>query len=323
MTVETSVRLPRPGASLLLAFSPPSSEIPSRKTVLIVGSARIATARAFACLEAGLGVAVAHSSDDIDPELNSLASRSLVALFPACLPTGDSLRSFLDAYPALHDDLLFVLITDSLLLSPSARSYASALSLRRAAHQLRLPLSVADYPTLSDFTFPSTHRFPVSQQDPTPSPLQIALTTNSNSCRLASRIRRQIVSSLPKSVGGAVRRVGELRAELGRDAEGEESWLKGSINEPVEQLSSRRCKKIIDGTKGVLSAPQANYRRESRNQPYTPPPTPPITGRPFEDSQLKTELSAETKMRFIAQICTFVFMSPSERCRYLIRTFCS
>jgi uroporphyrin-III C-methyltransferase len=319
MTVQTSSPLPCPGASLILAFSPPSAKVvPSRKTVLIVGSARLASVRAFACLEAGLRVVVAHSPPargDIDPDLASLASRSLVTVLPASLATGDSLRSFLlEAYPELYDDLLFILVTDSLLLSTSCRSYASALSLRKTAHQLRLPLSVADHPTLSDFSFPSTHRFPVSQTDPTPSPLQIALTTNSNSCRLASRLRRQVVSSLPKSAGGAVRRVGQIRSKLGRDlveAEGEEAWLKGSLNAPVEQLTASRCvkKKMVRVVAEELPALRPAGSRERLSEAgfaYTPPATPPISGLPFELDEPQGELSTETKMRFIAQICTYI-----------------
>jgi uroporphyrin-III C-methyltransferase len=314
MTAQASRPLPCSGASLLLAFSPPSADaVPSRRTVLIIGSARLASVRAIACLEAGMRVVVAHSSlaeDDIDTELAFLASRSLITLVPASLATGDSLRSFLlEAYPELYDDLLIILVTDSLLLSHACRSYASALSLRKAAHNLRLPLSIADYPALSDFTFPSTHRFAISKSDLTPSPLQVALTTNSNSCRLASRLRRHIVSSLPQNAGGAVRRVGELRAKLGRDLvepEGEESSLSRPLNAPVEQLSVSRCRKMKRAKTAGEDVPSAVSMERVQRVPdadflCTPPATPP-TSRLGDDSS-PCELATETKMRFIAQIC--------------------
>ncbi|KAG6873078.1 hypothetical protein C0992_009127, partial [Termitomyces sp. T32_za158] len=65
-------------------------------------------------------------------------------------------------------------------------------------------------PDLCDFTFTSTHRFEDAGGNATP--LQIGVTTNGQGCRLAGRIRRDIVSRLPKDVGGAVQRVGRMRA---------------------------------------------------------------------------------------------------------------
>ncbi|CAD6892407.1 unnamed protein product [Tilletia laevis] len=112
--------------------------------------------------------------------------------------------------------------------SPSAKSPLD-LALARAAllaticRKRRILLNVADRPQLCTFSFPAVHRFQLVQPPPsnsvvgsTPAPtassLQIAITTNGKGCRLASRIRREIVSALPRNVGDAVETVGWLRS---------------------------------------------------------------------------------------------------------------
>ncbi len=51
------------------------------------------------------------------------------------------------------------------------------------------------------------------------SSLQIAVTTNGRGCRLAGRLRREIVSALPHNVGDAVEKVGIMRDLAKRQAE--------------------------------------------------------------------------------------------------------
>jgi uroporphyrin-III C-methyltransferase len=45
-------------------------------------------------------------------------------------------------------------------------------------------------------------------------PLQIGITTSGKGCKLASRIKREIVSSLPPDIGPAIARLGNLRRKL-------------------------------------------------------------------------------------------------------------
>ncbi|PWN88635.1 hypothetical protein FA10DRAFT_268797 [Acaromyces ingoldii] len=106
-------------------------------------------------------------------------------------------------------------------LTPLARA-KMIISLCRAR---RIPVNVADQPLLCDFSFPATHRFAstfaakqekgeastTTKTSPAGTSLQIAVTTNGKGCRLAGRIRREIVASLPKNVGDAVEKVGEMR----------------------------------------------------------------------------------------------------------------
>lgn len=69
----------------------------------------------------------------------------------------------------------------------------------------RVPINVVDAPHLCTFTLLSTH---------TDGPLQIGITTNGAGCKLSSRIRREIASSLPQNLGLACQRLGSIRKRL-------------------------------------------------------------------------------------------------------------
>jgi len=66
----------------------------------------------------------------------------------------------------------------------------------------RIPINVIDAPDLCTFTLLSVH---------SDGPLQIGVTTNGHGCKLSSRIRREIASSLPPSLGNAVTQIGRIR----------------------------------------------------------------------------------------------------------------
>ncbi|KAM0255800.1 hypothetical protein ACHAQJ_005387 [Trichoderma viride] len=69
----------------------------------------------------------------------------------------------------------------------------------------RIPVNVIDAPNLCTFSLLSTH---------SDGPLQIGVTTNGRGCKLASRIRREIASSLPPNLGAACDRFGEARRRI-------------------------------------------------------------------------------------------------------------
>lgn len=71
--------------------------------------------------------------------------------------------------------------------------------------RLRIPVNVADSPSLCSFTLLSTY---------TDGPLQVGVTTSGNGCKLASRIRREIASGLPEGIGEACNKIGKLRRSL-------------------------------------------------------------------------------------------------------------
>lgn len=64
---------------------------------------------------------------------------------------------------------------------------------------------MVDAPNLCTFTLLSTH---------SDGPLHIGITTSGKGCKLASRIRREVASSLPQNFGDAVERFGDVRRRI-------------------------------------------------------------------------------------------------------------
>lgn len=333
---------PQLGAPLLLAFSPPTSSAAVRKTVLVIGQQRLAAVRTFACLEAGLRVVLGVHNDarQLDAELQARLEARQVSSIE--IPSNDyAWQDWLASIPpVIQNDISLVCVTDTLPSSIPAsaqRSYDSAACIRHACFAARLPVNVADYPELSDFRFPATYRFPLLSDSATSatsghspykaSPLQIAITTNATSCRLASRLRREIVAKLPRGIGNAVEKIGRLRemakevdaasSTLSRerldDGEREEGWSSTMLNKPVPQLSmpSRAKCTSPNRTKSIFH----NVLPPSHIPP-TPPATPPADsiGNKMEEmlsqspSASDFKLSSRTRMRFIAQLCELAYI---------------
>lgn len=125
---------------------------------------------------------------------------------------------------------------DSIVAEMALASYARAEVIAQLCRKRRIPINVADKPNLCDFSFPANYRFPCSSAileassaqsnrtcsalpSASSSSLQIAVTTNGRGCRLAGRIRREIVSALPHNVGDAVEKVGLMRDLAKRQSE--------------------------------------------------------------------------------------------------------
>lgn len=290
-----------PGASLLTAWRP--SPV-SRSTALIVGSAALASSRAFSCLESGYKVVIyCGRGDEVDEELVWREKEGELKVEEA---DGGDLAAFLDARPALLASIALVFVTDTLrVTAKAARSTLSATELRQVCYDRRLPVNVADHPSLSDFSVPTSHRIPLL--DGTPSPLQVALTTNASACRLASRLRRLLVAAMPKGAGSAVKRVAELReairaADLPEES-CEEVWnLLESVNAPVEQMGKSRCTSPRRGrSRPPLLSMASAPARTTLTDPLDTPPTTPSFGA-SGDALIGDRM---TRMRFIAQICAF------------------
>lgn len=71
--------------------------------------------------------------------------------------------------------------------------------------RLRIPVNVSDSPELCTFTLLSTY---------TSGDFQMGVTTSGKGCKLASRIKRELVGALPNNIAQICDRVGELRKEL-------------------------------------------------------------------------------------------------------------
>ncbi|KAL1895340.1 uroporphyrin-III C-methyltransferase [Ceratocystis pirilliformis] len=85
----------------------------------------------------------------------------------------------------------------------------------------RIPINVVDAPDLCTLSLLSVY---------TDGPLQIGVTTNGNGCKLASRIRREIASSLPAGLGSACSRIGSIRRQLIQEQQKERLEEERQIN---------------------------------------------------------------------------------------------
>lgn len=93
---------------------------------------------------------------------------------------------------------------DAVFVALGSRNPLSA-HISSLCRRQRIPINVADAPALCTFTLLSTH---------TDGPLQIGTTTSGKGCKLAARIRREVVSSLPSGLGVAVERLGHMRRRI-------------------------------------------------------------------------------------------------------------
>ncbi|GAA5998538.1 hypothetical protein JCM5350_002021, partial [Sporobolomyces pararoseus] len=304
---------PQSGASLLLSFSPATfdSTEPS-PTVLLLGPSRLSALRTFAAIEAGYRVIVGgpspfpsssspptpsssqrSPSNSWDPELLHRLGSQEISSIRFELPNTASREewsNWFDESSQALEGVTLIGLSDTLVSSKtSRRTLDSAVAFRKEARRRRFVINIADRPELSDFSWMVSHRFDLVYPSSAPqsnttngtkederlgkSPLQLALTTNSSACRLATRLRREIVSSLPKSVGAAVLAVSELRKELKREqelekdesneiGEGDSEETEGvGLNRPVEQLTrekSRLLEELAISKSNGKSSPSSN-----------------------------------------------------------------
>ncbi|KAJ6541669.1 uroporphyrin-III C-methyltransferase [Mycena capillaripes] len=227
------------GASLLLSFRL------HNRGILILGSGPLAASRAFSALEADSAVTVIAKGgiSSACEELQWRAQQNQLSVLDwDALPQSSASEedSSLDCYLSATREIRFVCITDTVLGDPQRRSRASAERIYRVCMARNITVNTTDMPDLCDFSFTATHRFedPVSGAR---TALQIGVTTNGQGCRLGSRLKREIVSLLPKEVGAAVDRVGAMRGLARPDAVLEDESCEDSgmstPNEPVPPRS--------------------------------------------------------------------------------------
>ncbi|KAJ7053911.1 uroporphyrin-III C-methyltransferase [Mycena amicta] len=217
---------PQGGGSLLLSFRLQS------RTTLIIGSGPLAASRAFAALEADSTVVVLANGgvETACAELRWRAEQGQVQLVDYEGETG------LESY--LTDEIRLVCVTDTILSTDRERprrSRDSAASIYRLCRARGIPVNTTDMPDLCDFTFCATHRFTSSGSE-TRSALQIGVTTNGRGCRLASRVKREVVGLLPKEIGVAVEKVGIMR---GLVLPADEETYDATPNTPVPARSTK------------------------------------------------------------------------------------
>lgn len=115
-------------------------------------------------------------------------------------------------------------VVDYVFVVLPKNQYSLADHISRMCKRLRIPVNVSDTPELCTFTLLSTY----SDGD-----FQLGVSTSGKGCRLASRLKRHVVNSLPKNVAEICTRVGELRDSIKVDSE--EVDVIGQNDEDSEQ----------------------------------------------------------------------------------------
>ncbi|KAJ3297270.1 hypothetical protein HDU79_004152 [Rhizoclosmatium sp. JEL0117] len=166
------------------------------KKVLVVGGDSIAASRAVFAAEAGAVVSVVTPFASLSPSLKSVLSGS-TASTASTTPVQWFDRSF--ESKDLDGAALVFVCADSSVSSALARQIGSL------AKEKGVPVNVAALPELSDFFFMSTYK---------DQSLQVAISTNGNGPRLAAKLRKQIVNSIPAHAGSALEVLAKLRNAL-------------------------------------------------------------------------------------------------------------
>jgi len=175
---------------------------------LVVGGGHVATSRIQHVLAAGAKLTVVSPAQGLNEETKSLIDddhNNIVFHDRAFLSTD------LD-----NMDMVLTAIDDVEL----SRRIGSS------CRDRRIPVNVADDPSYCDFYFGSQIR---------QGPLQIMVSTNGKSPKLANILRKRIEESIPKGAGEAIEKVGALREKLKERAPG----VGGDV-------SKRRMKWVVD-----------------------------------------------------------------------------
>ncbi|KAL7276168.1 uroporphyrin-III C-methyltransferase [Rhizina undulata] len=187
----------------------------SNQVHLVIGSNAIAGARCGKSLDVGAKVKIiAPETEELHYGLNQRIEAGEVEWVRR-----EFLKEDLTTLGREEVDGVVDLVWVTLPVGCAQCAYISNLCRR-----LRIPVNVTDSPTLCTFTLLSTY---------SDGPLQIGVTTSGNGCKMASRIRREIVSTLPKGLGEACTRIGQLRRRLWEEDHGE-----GLINPEEEEDAS-------------------------------------------------------------------------------------
>ncbi|PVH16658.1 uroporphyrinogen-III C-methyltransferase [Candidozyma duobushaemuli] len=167
--------------------------------VIVGGKAPVAAIRAKAILAAGASPILIEVSDDLPKTLEGLVEEGKVKHVKE-----EYSKTLLQQLgrPDVDNvvDRVFVTLshTESLLKKQISDD----------CKRLRIPVNITDSAELSTFTLLSTH---------TAGDFQFGVTTSGKGCKLASRIKRELVSSLPPNIAAICDRVGELRKQIQED----------------------------------------------------------------------------------------------------------
>lgn len=165
-------------------------------THLVIGSGPLAAARCAKSIEAGANpILIAGAQADLHYTLAKLVEGAKVRWIQKEFEDNDLKSLGRDEVDR---------VVDGVFVTSGPKNPIST-HISTLCRRLRIPVNVVDAPNLCTFTFLTTH---------SDGPLQIGITTSGRGCKLASRIRREIVSSLPSNFGEAIDRLGTIRRRI-------------------------------------------------------------------------------------------------------------
>ncbi|KAK4694618.1 hypothetical protein P7C71_g2991, partial [Lecanoromycetidae sp. Uapishka_2] len=163
---------------------------------LIVGSNPLASARCAKSIEVGAKpIVVAHADADVHYVLAKRIEDGQVDWIK---------EDFKDTHLTTLGRDQVDNVVDAVFVTSGGKSPSST-HISTLCRRMRIPVNIVDAPNLCSFTLLSTH---------SDGPLQIGITTSGKGCKLASRIRREVASSLPPDFGAAIERLGTVRRRI-------------------------------------------------------------------------------------------------------------
>ncbi|KAI8371634.1 tetrapyrrole methylase [Radiomyces spectabilis] len=179
MTEAAKVERIQGGGSVLLAWQV------AQKKVLIVGGGNVAAQRIVSMKIGDALVTVVSPEEGLADETRQRIAQNEVEWIN---------RIFVDSDLEGMDMVLTAL-----------DDHEESLRIGHLCRQQRIPVNVADVPSMCDFYFMSQHR---------DGPLQIAISTNGQGPKLANMIRAQVAQALPPNVGTTIAKMGRIRAKV-------------------------------------------------------------------------------------------------------------
>ncbi|KAG0650545.1 Uroporphyrinogen-III C-methyltransferase [Hyphodiscus hymeniophilus] len=189
---------------------------------LIIGSNSLAAARCAKSLEVGAKpLLIAAETADLPYALQKRIDNGGVEWLKKSFEDEDVLRLGREEVTS---------VVDAVFVTMGPKDPLSA-HISQLCRRNRIPVNVADAPSLCTFSLLATH---------TDGPLQIGVTTNGRGCKLSSRIRREISSSLPPQLGLACTRLGTIRRRIQEEDHLSHAALAGHLDEEdsIDQTAS-------------------------------------------------------------------------------------
>ena len=185
--MPAEISTPGGGGSLLIAWQLKD------KRVLIIGGGDVASGRIESVLIADAFITIIAPNDGLHPLTRKYIGSSNRITYHD--------RVFAGSQDLVGVDMVLTAVDD-------VEKSREICAMCRAQG---IPVNVADIPPSCDFYFGSQIR---------DGPLQIMISTNGRSPKLANIIRKRVERSLPANVGNTITKVGELRSQLKERAPG-------------------------------------------------------------------------------------------------------